>query len=599
MKAHSTARTERSHHQAVVAGVSRIQGPQAMAVADSRSEMGQQGGLLTLMASSPRLQRQCACGSPSATGGSCSACEEKASGQGAKPLLKHLAIGASDDPLEREADRVADQVMRMEAPAQPLKDRGVLRIQRLESHPSRAASEMAPPSVERVLAGTGRPLEPRLREEMERRFLYDFSRVRLHDDSEAHQSALSVNASAYTVGSQIVFGAGRFAPETRDGQRLLAHELTHVIQQGGLENLQVQQAKSDARAEMVDDRSSRLSAARNSLQRQSCDPLVDPFCEAKKEEKKGEKSMDPKTARVYQACPDTCKTFSPVEVAPGVFVTLCSDEIASGPAQIIMSGCTPGRLGRVTLFSGSPAWQLPKAADETCSAYSYCTPFEPDKQKPPDTSKIQIGYIQTIQNTMVGGVYFKRDASRNWVEAGNSWECLKNVRDGEAGSQEPWYGKASGNAAPQPYSGCPLMSDTPWVSLPSGQNIKCVDNLYDRPEWLLRRLRIEGTFHIWLIAKAGNSAPVFIHNWTIKVSVVFDLKDDADPCNKSGWEKDSDEKTVVSNGPGLGSASPVQTGKVPAEMDKKQKDCSSPPSSDLQDKPCAKFNVEESKSGKK
>jgi hypothetical protein len=112
-------------------------------------------------------------------------------------------------------------------------------------------------------------------------------------------------------------------------------------------------------------------------------------------------------------------------------------------------------------------------------------------------------------------------------------------------------------------------------------------------------MSIEGVFHIWLVAKAGNSAPVFIHNWTIKLSVVFDLKDDADPCNKTGWVKTSDEKTMVSKGPSLGSAKPVLTGNVPAEMEKKDKDCSTPPSSDLQDKPCAKLNAEQSKPEKK
>lgn len=566
---------------------------------DIRPEMEQQQGLLSLMAGSLRLQRKCAWGAPSAAGGGCAACEAKANGANPQVLQKKLAIGATDDPLEREADRVAEQVMRMEAPDQALKDRGALRIQRLESNTSRGASEMAPPSVERVLACSGRPLEPWLREEMEQRFMYDFSRVRIHNDAEAQQSARSVNAHAYTVGDQIVFGAGRFAPETRDGQQLLAHELTHVIQQRGLDSLQEHQAESDATAAMFDSRAPRQSAVKNSLQRQRCDPLTDPFCESKKEEKKEDKQMDPKTARVYAACPDTCKKFPPVEIAPGAFVTLCSDEFASGPARIDMKGCTPGRLGRVTLFSGAPAWQLPMAADKNCTVYSYCTPYEPSKQKAPDTSKIQIGYIQTIENSLLGGVYFKRDAAQKWAWAGNYWECLKNVRDGEAGSQEPWYGKASGNAGPQQYSGCPLMSDTPLVSLPSGKNIKCVDNLYDRPEWQLRRLSIEGIFHIWLIAKAGNSAPVFIHNWRIKDLVAFNLKDDADPCNKSGWVKTSDEKSMLSKGPGLGSATPVLNGKVPAEMDKKEKDCSTPPSNDLQDKPCAKLNVEESKSEKK
>jgi hypothetical protein len=82
-----------------------------MTVLDSRPELEQQQGLLSLMAGSQRLQRQCACGAPSAEGSTCTACEVKAAGAGSQMLQKQLAIGAADDPLEQEADRVADQVM--------------------------------------------------------------------------------------------------------------------------------------------------------------------------------------------------------------------------------------------------------------------------------------------------------------------------------------------------------------------------------------------------------------------------------------------------------------------------------------------------------
>jgi uncharacterized protein DUF4157 len=70
---------------------------------------------------------------------------------------------------------------------------------------------------------------------MEQRFRHDFSRVRVHTGEAAEQSARDVNANAYTVGHNIVFGGGRFAPETNEGRRLIAHELTHVVQQSGLE----------------------------------------------------------------------------------------------------------------------------------------------------------------------------------------------------------------------------------------------------------------------------------------------------------------------------------------------------------------------------
>ncbi len=85
--------------------------------------------------------------------------------------------------------------------------------------------------MDHVLASPGKPLEAGLRQNMEHRFGHDFSRVRVHSGAVAEQSAWDVNANAYTVGHDIVFGAGRYKPSTPEGQRLLAHELVHVIQQ--------------------------------------------------------------------------------------------------------------------------------------------------------------------------------------------------------------------------------------------------------------------------------------------------------------------------------------------------------------------------------
>ena len=81
------------------------------------------------------------------------------------------------------------------------------------------------------LRGGGQPLPKSVRAFFEPRFDYDFSQVRVHTDERAAKSAQSVNALAYTVGHDVVFGAGRYAPSSTDGKRLLAHELTHTIQQ--------------------------------------------------------------------------------------------------------------------------------------------------------------------------------------------------------------------------------------------------------------------------------------------------------------------------------------------------------------------------------
>jgi hypothetical protein len=91
----------------------------------------------------------------------------------------------------------------------------------------------APPSVDRVLGGPGNPLDAGAREHFEQRFGHDFSRVRVHAGPAAAQSARDIDADAYTAGWDIVFGAGQYAPETSAGRRVLAHELTHVVQQAG------------------------------------------------------------------------------------------------------------------------------------------------------------------------------------------------------------------------------------------------------------------------------------------------------------------------------------------------------------------------------
>ena len=171
------------------------------------------------------LQRKCACGSAAGKSGSCSDCERKKM----LGLQTQLAVGSADDVYEREADRVATQVA---GPAPQTVDGLAPRIQRLSATPS-ASSMDVPASVDATLASGGSPLEPALRGDLERRFGHGFSQVRVHADARADQSAREVDANAYTVGRHIAFAAGRFAPQTSEGRRLLAHELTHVVQQGG------------------------------------------------------------------------------------------------------------------------------------------------------------------------------------------------------------------------------------------------------------------------------------------------------------------------------------------------------------------------------
>jgi hypothetical protein len=93
------------------------------------------------------------------------------------------------------------------------------------------ARREAPPVVVEALSGAGRPLDDETRAFMEPRLGHDFSKVRVHTDERAAESARSLNAVAYTVGDRIVFGAGQYSPSTAAGRGLLAHELTHVVQQ--------------------------------------------------------------------------------------------------------------------------------------------------------------------------------------------------------------------------------------------------------------------------------------------------------------------------------------------------------------------------------
>ena len=167
------------------------------------------------------LRRKCSCGNRISAGMQCTECAKRK-----HRLQRKLTIGASNDPLEREADQIAERVITADFTTYGTP----LPVRRHTEQPT-AHEGPAPASVEQVLASPGKTLEPKLREEMEPRFGHDFSQVRIHTGATAERSAREVNADAYTTGHNIVFGNSRFAPGTLDGRRLIAHELTHVVQQ--------------------------------------------------------------------------------------------------------------------------------------------------------------------------------------------------------------------------------------------------------------------------------------------------------------------------------------------------------------------------------
>jgi hypothetical protein len=134
------------------------------------------------------LQRKCACGGSGGTGGECEECKQK------------------EMSLQKASAAVG-----------PRADGGV--------------RPTVPPIVHEVLGSPGRPLDAATRAFMEPRFGHDFSKVRVHSDERAAESARAVNALAYTVGDHVAFGAGQYAPGSGAGRKLLTHELVHVVQQ--------------------------------------------------------------------------------------------------------------------------------------------------------------------------------------------------------------------------------------------------------------------------------------------------------------------------------------------------------------------------------
>ena len=144
-------------------------------------------------------------------------------------IQPQLGLGPVNDPLEHEADRTADQVMRM--PDIELEDEQEHAMLHRQASSVAPPAGIAPPSVARTLDGTGRPLDPQTRAFFEPRFRRDLSDVRVHTGATAAASAREVGARAYTSRSDIVFSEGRYAPGPSAGKKLLAHELAHVVQQ--------------------------------------------------------------------------------------------------------------------------------------------------------------------------------------------------------------------------------------------------------------------------------------------------------------------------------------------------------------------------------
>ncbi|MFS0518432.1 DUF4157 domain-containing protein [Nostoc sp. UIC 10607] len=201
----SPAQNQQSNPYSKVFSLQRIAGNRAV-------EQMMHSGMLNSLGTGAILQRKCACGGAAGASGKCAKCSEE------ETLLQRHGTGESE-------------------------------------------SSQVPPIVHEVLSSSGQPLNSDTRAFMESRLGHDFSQVQVHTDSKAAESVRAVNALAYTVGKNIVFGTGQYAPTTDEGKQLLAHELTHVVQQqettiqpklilGSPNSLQEQEADDMARKAM-------------------------------------------------------------------------------------------------------------------------------------------------------------------------------------------------------------------------------------------------------------------------------------------------------------------------------------------------------------
>ncbi|MBJ2158000.1 eCIS core domain-containing protein [Variovorax sp. IB41] len=139
-----------------------------------------------------------------------------------------IRVSQPSDPAEREAVRVSQRVLAMApAAATPQARRFAKTV------PARGSARSLLPSSLGVGASVGQPLPRHLKHDMEPRFGADFSAVRVHTGDAAARASRRLNAAAFTVGHEVFFGRGRFAPGSVEGRGLIAHELTHTIQQGG------------------------------------------------------------------------------------------------------------------------------------------------------------------------------------------------------------------------------------------------------------------------------------------------------------------------------------------------------------------------------
>ncbi len=232
------------------------------------------------------------------------------------PALQRLTVSEPGDAYEVEADQVADQVMKLPASATPpppaagdngdddTNNAGKNSLNRAVQLQADGGNRDVDAGVEQdvnSLKGLGQPMPDGEREFFESRMGYDFGNVRLHTDGKAVQTARNLNARAYAVGTDIAFGQGEYAPGTTEGRRLMAHELTHVVQQGGAGLKEAPEQPAASAPEVEPDLAARETIARELDSFSMRDLIQNKMEEAREKARAMESGWRMRVSRLVQA----------------------------------------------------------------------------------------------------------------------------------------------------------------------------------------------------------------------------------------------------------------------------------------------------------
>jgi hypothetical protein len=368
-------------------------------------------------------KERCACG------GGCPRCAE------GMPFQAKLAVSQPGDVYEQEADRIADEVTRKAEPSvqrscascaegsstcPTCKAEEAVPIQRKAGNSSGHSQASVPESFLLEL-GSGQPLDEATRTFMESSFKHDFSSVQVHTDARAAESARSVNALAYTIGRDIVFASGQFSPQTTAGRRLLAHELTHTIQQGAVKGGgHLSQGQTVAR----------------SLQRAPADAAPSPESGGASIYDEAELTPEPADAENYVVgnTMDMVSIDSPAEemLASPANVPKAPDEAAG------KKGKMGGPLGPVPEGMGQPGTKLSPECKEWIKLKRTTYPYDPGKNVDP----LETEFLTTYKDFKEGVPIAKPGDFNEKLKAAteNPCTCLETLNvDGHGGS---WSGGA-------------------------------------------------------------------------------------------------------------------------------------------------------------